>query len=81
MYRLTFYDSTSLNELTLSVGFDPGSIGDLSGNKLTSTSSTATVPVVTSISVQTKTTAKKMSGQVNTLSWVLIIVIILMMIK
>ncbi len=48
---------------------------------LTSTSSSASVPVVTSISPQTQTSAKQMSGQVNVLSWILIVVIILMMIK
>lgn len=39
------------------------------------------MPVTTAISPQTQAEAKQMSGQVNIVSWILIIIIMLMMIK
>lgn len=82
VFQCAMHNSASLNELSLSISFTPGSIFDSTGSSgLTQATSSVSVPAVTSISTQTQTQAKQLSGQVNALSWVLIVVIILMMFK
>ncbi len=80
-YLVQFLSSASLNEMSLSVGFRPGFIVDSFGNGLISSSAETKVETLNTISVVTQEQTVEVKGNINTVSWILVSLLALMMIK
>lgn len=81
IFTVMFRDSNSLNQMALSFGFTPGFIVDSNGNALTSSEVTVTVSTVTATTQETEQQTTTLTKQVSILSWILIAVIFMLMIK
>lgn len=67
--------------MALSLSFTPGSIVDTLGNGLTQSTSTVQVQTLVTVPTDVQNSAIATQEQVNVLSWILIVIIFLMMIK
>jgi hypothetical protein len=67
--------------MSLSVGFRPGFIVDSFGNGLISSSAETKVETLNTISVVTQEQTVEVKGNINTVSWILVSLLALMMIK
>lgn len=81
-YKINIQTTVSLNELSLSLTFiNPALVIDSQGGSLTTTTTTASLPTYDYISPEVKSSTKSAASFSNTLSWVALTVMIILMFK
>lgn len=78
---MTFLQLTSLNEMALSIGFNPGVITDTYGNYLTVNTITSNVTDLTLINQGTIAQSQAVSNSTSYISWIMLSVLLLFFMK